>query len=579
MASKKISTKQFIIDMFKSHKKQLVIITIIASIGSLFAVVIPYIYGRLFDLALIPNTTITLLLSLIGVWAVLGLISAYTSNRTSALGEVVGTKVSLESEAMAYSHFLTLPISFHKKERSGKILRKISRGSWNIASMIESVSDIFPQILVLLFSLIAMIIIQWQLALIIICSFVIYSILTIKMVKPIMENQNRLHNIFERQYGAIYDKLYNVFLIKNFAMEESEKKTFFNSLVKKLMPIVRRNTNKWKRISFLQSVIYNMSFVIVLGAAIFFLRGGSITQGEFIMFFGYINLAFTPFFRLSSVYRRFKRSSVAVKRFVHLRNMVPEAMKHGNKTIEDFRGDIELKDVTFEYTKDKEILKGINLTIKPGETVALVGESGVGKTTLSELILGYYQPKQGQILMGGVDISELRLSWLREQIAVVPQEVSVFNDTLYKNIKYANPDATRNEIINATKAAFAHDFIMELPKGYNTIVGERGIKLSTGQKQRLALTMAFLKKPKILILDEPTASLDAGSEIKVQEGIKRLIKGRTTIIIAHRFSTVRNADKIVVLSKGKVVEVGKHAELLRKRGVYYNFYKLQAGLD
>ncbi len=573
------STKKFIFDMFKTHKRELIIITIIASLGSMFAVVVPYIYGRLFDLALIPNTTISLLLSLIFIWAVLSLISSYTSNRTSALGEILGSSVSLNSEATAYSHFLTLPISFHKKERRGKILQKVSRGSWSLASIIESSADIFPQILILLFSLVAMLLIQWQLALIIVFSFILYSILTIKMMKPLLESQTKLHRVFEKQYGEVYDKLYNVFLIKNFAMEENEKKRFFRSLVGKIMPRVRRNTNRWRKMTFLQSLIYNMSFVLVLSSAIFFLRQGSITQGEFIMFFGYINLSFSPFFRLSRVYRHFKRSSVAVKRFVKLKKMVPEAMKHGEKTLEKFKGGIELKNISFGYTKGKETLKKLNLKIEPGETVALVGESGVGKTTLSELIIGYYQPKEGQILMDGVDISKLKLKWLREQIAIVPQEISIFNDTLLNNIKYANPDASNKDILKATKAAFAHDFIIKLPKKYNTFVGERGIKLSIGQKQRLALTMAFLKNPKILILDEPTASLDAESEVKVQEGIRRLIKGKTTFIIAHRFSTVRNADKIVVLDKGRIVEVGKHAELLRKRGLYCNFYRLQTGLE
>ena len=574
-----ISTKKFVYDMFKAHKRELIIISIIASVGSLFAVIVPYIYGRLFDLALIPNTTINLLLSLIVIWAVLSLISSYTSNKTAVLGEVLGATTSMKAEADAYSHFLTLPISFHKKERSGKVLQKISRGSLSLSSMIETSSEIFPQFLILLFSLIAMMIIQWQLALIIIFSFVIYSVLTIRMTKKLLESQEKIHRIYEKQYGSVYDKLYNVFLIKNFAMEENEKKKFFNSLVGKIIPPIKRNAEKWKNMSFLQSIIYDLSFVLVLSASIFFLRQGSITQGEFIMFFGYIHLSFSPFFRLSSVYRRFKRSSVSVKRFVRLKNIVPEAMKHGEKVLENPKGEIEIKNLSFGYTKDKDTLKNLNLKIKAGETVALIGESGVGKTTLSELIIGYYQPREGKILMDGIDISELKLKWLREQIAIVPQEISVFNDTLLNNIKYANPKSSLDDIVKAAKAAFAHDFIMKLPKEYDTMVGERGIKLSTGQKQRLALTMAFLKNPKILILDEPTASLDAGSEVKVQEGIRDLIRGRTTIIIAHRFSTIKNADKIVVLDKGRIVEVGNHNELLRKRGLYYKFHRLQTGLD
>ena len=208
-----------------------------------------------------------------------------------------------------------------------------------------------------------------------------------------------------------------------------------------------------------------------------------------------------------------------------------------------------------------------------------MGESGVGKSTLSELISGYYQPTKGNIYLDKISISRLKLKWLREQIAIVPQEMSLFNNTLINNIKYANPKASSGDVIIAAKAANAHEFIMSLPKKYKTIVGERGVKLSVGQKQRIAITMAFLKNPKILILDEPTSALDAKSERKVQEGIKHLISGRTTIIIAHRFSTVKHVDKIIVLDKGKIVEVGNHQELMRKRGKYYELYSLQRGLD
>jgi len=203
----------------------------------------------------------------------------------------------------------------------------------------------------------------------------------------------------------------------------------------------------------------------------------------------------------------------------------------------------------------------------------------VGKTTLSELIFGYYRPTKGDILVDDINISKLKLKWLREQIAIVPQEISIFNDTIINNLKYANPKASFDDIVRAAKAANAHEFIVSLPKGYKTFVGERGVKLSVGQKQRIAITMAFIKNPKILILDEPTSALDAKSERKVQEGIKRLISGRTTIIIAHRFSTVKNVDKIIVLNKGKIVEAGNHEELMEKKGKYYELYSLQKGLD
>ena len=570
--------KRFFLDLSKTHKKELLIVIAIAAFGSLLTAFVPYIYGKLFDSALIPNTTTSFLLSLIGLWAILGLISNFTAAKTSALGDTLGAKLSLESEVDAYGHFLTLPIAFHKTKKTGEILQKISRGSWNLQYFIQIVSNLLPSIIFLIFALIAMLTIQWQLGLIVLFTFVLYSIVTLKLTKPVLKSQEKMHKSFEKEYGNVYAKLYNIFLVKNFAMEEKEKKQFLKSFIGKALPPYKDSAEKSARLQHIQGIIYNLSFVIVLGAAIFFLRNSQITQGEFIMFFGYINLSFGPFFRLSEFYNFYKRASVAIKRIIKLKKLVPEAMKHGDKVIKDFKGEISFKNIYFSYNKNREILKNINLGIHSGESVALVGESGVGKSTLSELIFGYYQPTKGEVYLDKVNISKLKLRWMREQIAIVPQEISIFNDTLINNIKYANPKASFDDVVRAAKAANAHEFIMSLPKKYKTRVGERGVKLSVGQKQRIAITMAFLKNPKILILDEPTSALDAKSERSVQEGIKKLIAGRTTVIIAHRFSTVKNVDKIVVLDKGRIVEIGNHEELMKKKGKYYGLYSLQRGL-
>ncbi len=572
-------TIDFVLDMFKKNRKQLTTIIAVATLGAILAVIIPYIYGRLFDLAIIPDTETNVLFSLVGVWLFLSLFSTYISNRTGYMGEVLGTKMSLEAESEAYSHFLTLPILFHKKEQRGGVLQKISRASWSLKDLISIVSDVLPQMLMLLFSLIVMIIIQWQIALIVLVSFIIYAILTIKFVKPEMAAQKKENMAFEKQYGNVYDKLYNVFLVKNFVMEDKERESFFKSLIGKILPAVKYAAEKSRKVSIMQGIVYSMGFVSVLGFAIFFLREGKITPGQFVMFFGYINLAFGPFRFFGSLYRRYKRAAVAIKRFLKLKAIVPEKMSHGDKILNSIKGEIFFDNIDFGYLKNKLVLKNINLKIKPGETIALVGKSGVGKTTLAELVMGYYQPKRGKIKLDGIDISELQLKWLRNQIAIVPQDLNLFNDLLINNLRYANPKATEKEIVEAAKAASADEFINKLPKKYHTKVGEEGIKLSMGQRQRIAIAMAFLKNPKILILDEPTAALDAESEKKVQEGILRLIKGKTTLIIAHRFSTVKNANKIVVLDKGKIAEFGNHEELMKKKGIYYSLYTLQKGLD
>ncbi len=573
------TVKSFVNYYFKRHKRVIITIIMIATFGAILASIIPFLYGKLFDLAIIPESPTNLLLSLIGVWFVLSLVSNFINNKVGLMGIVVGSKISLEAEAEAYGHFLTLPIPFHKRQKRGEILNKISRGTWNLNMLVETVSEVLPQFFMFVFSMIAMFIIKWELALILIPFFIIYSLFTLKKTKGLLKLQRTEQKAFEKHYGDVYNKLYNVYVVKNFAMEEREKKNFLKSLVKKLLPVFSKNQKEWNSFSIKQDIIFSFAYVSLLGSAILFLRNALITPGEFVMFFGYIYLAFGPFRRLSSVYRKYKRASVGIKRVVRLKNMVPEAMKHGNKKIENLKGEIIFKDIDFAYSKNKEVLQDIDFKIKAGESIALVGKSGVGKTTLSELIIGYYKPKKGKIYLDGIDISKLDLKWLRNQIAIVPQDINLFNDTILNNLRYSKPKATLKEVKKAAKAAYADEFIEKLPKKYNTIVGEEGIKLSMGQRQRMAIAMAFLKNPKILILDEPTSALDAESEKKVKESIERLIKQRTTIVIAHRFSTVRNVDKIVVLDKGRIVEMGNHKELLKKQSLYYNLYTLQTGLE
>jgi ABC-type multidrug transport system fused ATPase/permease subunit len=573
------STGKFIFNIFRGYKKEVLFITIASLIGSLITAAIPYVYGKLFDSAVIPNTTVTFLLSLIVIWFVLSIISNFISNLVSLRGGILGLKAALSAEAEAYSHFLTLPVPFHKKQKRGTILSRIARGAGNLEHTTEIFSNVLPQFLTLIFSVVVMFILKWQLSLILIFSFIIYSWITIRMTKSLMKIQDKENKEYDKQYGNVYDRLYNIFLVKNYSMENVERERFKKALVSKLVPLSEKTSKKDTKLSNIQGFIYTLSFVLILGIAIFFLSNSVITSGEFIMFFGYVNLAFTPFRSIASVYRNLQKSSVAIKRFVKLGKLAPEQMKHGNKTIENLKGEIDFRNVSFEYPGRKKILNSINLKIKGGETVALVGKSGVGKSTLSELILGYYKTKEGHIYIDGVEISKLDLSWLRDQIAIVPQDLELFNTSLLKNLKYAKPWATPDEVIAASKAASAHDFINKFPKGYNSVIGEQGLKLSMGQRQRLAIAMAFLKNPKILILDEPTSALDAESEEKVQQGINHLIKGRTTLIIAHRFSTVKKADRIVVLDEGKIAEIGNHEELMKKKGIYYTLYNLQTGIN
>ena len=283
----------------------------------------------------------------------------------------------------------------------------------------------------------------------------------------------------------------------------------------------------------------------------------------------FINVFLNPIDRLVNFTEALQRGMTGFDRFLEIINTKPEIDDaEGAVDLENVEGRIDFNDVAFSYNDKTEVLKNINITINKGETVALVGPSGSGKTTFCNLIPRFYEVNEGSITIDGKDIRSLTLSSLRRNIGVVQQDVYLFTGTIRDNIIYGKPDATREEIIRAAKLANAHDFIMELENGYDTFVGERGVKLSGGQKQRISIARAFLKNPPILILDEATSSLDNESERLVQESLKLLTEGRTTLIIAHRLSTIRNADKIIVLTANGIEEQGTHQELIEKGGVY-----------
>ncbi len=308
---------------------------------------------------------------------------------------------------------------------------------------------------------------------------------------------------------------------------------------------------------------------------------GVLSIGELVAMNGYAMMIFGPFVSLGFSWQNIQNSiTVAAHAEEIFDSDAEQYAPKGSKYLNLIKGDVVFKNVSFRYAPEQpEVLSGINLDVKSGQTVALVGESGVGKSTAISLISGYYFPSEGSVFVDGVDTRKIDLINLRKQIAVVPQEVALFNDTIETNIKYGSFEAIHEDVKRVAASAHIDEFIASLPEGYETVVGERGIKLSVGQKQHISIAMAMLRNPSILILDEPTSALDAQTEKFVTEALEKLMVDRTTFIIAHRLSTVRRADKILVFQKGQIIETGTHDELiLREGGVYRHLYEYQVGL-
>ena len=548
-------------------------------LSSILVTIVPYIYGSLVDLAINPSSSLVLIIQLIFLWMGINLIGNILERYSAKNSYEITIDLANYLTTDLYAYILNLPISFHKKQKTGKILRKINRGISSIYTLIENVLFSFAPTVVSFFIALAILFwVEWRLSSILFVAMLIFIIVTIFYTKKMIKVQVSVHQAYERAYGYLFDSIINAQTVKSNTSEDIEE----NNNIKRFN-LAGRIDKDWCSISvkmgFWQKVINVLSFSSVLGLGIIMLRNGELSPGKLVMFIGYISLLSRPLNRLASQYRQLRKSLTSFRRAISHYKISKEKDFFGAQDL-DIKGNVEFRNVDFYYKKTTPILENISFNVKDGEKIALVGESGVGKTTLVDLIERFYLPQRGKIFINGVNIKKIKLKSLRSQIAIVPQEVALFNNTVKENIRYGKPGATDAEIKKTAEIANASEFIKKFPQGYNQVVGERGIKLSTGQKQRIAIARALLRNPKILILDEATSALDSVSEKLVQEGLNSLMKGRTSFIIAHRLSTIRGADKILVLKKGRIVEIGKHEELIKKpNGIYREFWKLQSTLQ
>lgn len=560
--------------LLKHYKKEVIFLGCISLITSLLSGTVPYIYGKLVDAAINKHGTIVII-SYLGVWAVItaiiNVIDGYSMSRQHILAERSSADLILK----AASHITYLPISFHKDKKIGTIMKKIDSAANYLAEIIiQVIFGVAPQIATIVFALLFLFSTSWQTVLIVIALLIAFIATTFHQTNRIIKNQGRINRTYEYAYGEMFDVISNASTVK-----ENTNEKFSIARFKKYFwkgnRIFAQHQYIWRQINTLQALIAGFGFIAVFGTALFLLDKHSITVGQFTMIIGYMSLVYKPFWNLTNNLRILQRGTSTIERALKLFDLKTESYDRPAR-LKQAQGNFSFQDVSFAYkTSDEPVLKNISFEVKQGDIIALVGESGVGKSTFVSLLSNYYSPTSGKILLDGIDIRDINLKDLRKNIAIVPQEATLFNDTIGNNIRYGRVDATDKEIRSAAYASNAHEFIESFPLKYNQIVGERGIKLSTGQKQRVAIARALLRNPKILIFDEATSALDSQSEKLVQEALERLTKGKTTFIIAHRLSTIRHANKILVFDKGEIVQIGTHKELIHREGIYKHLCSLQ----
>jgi len=494
----------------------------------------------------------------------------------------LGQSVLRDVRETIYKKLLKLSDDFYSETQTGELVSRITFDVGTIVNSItEGLTDLFfqpIQLLVYLGILISIKVyfsISWTLTLVTILVFPLVVYPVIKIGKKLRKISTATQESMSGINSVLFETIYGVRIVRSFTAEDHQVGKFriFNNMYFRM---ILKSVKRMAAISPLGEFagILSMGFVLWLGGKE--VIEGRLSAGAFIAFLAALLSLMKPFKKLSRLYGINLQALAAITRVFKILDKDPTIKdKKGATSLSEFKDSIEFKNIDFSYEKEKIVLEDINLRIGKGKILAVVGLSGVGKSTLLSLLPRFYDPQKGGVLIDGKDIRDVSISTLRKHIGIVSQETILFNDSVANNIAFGIPDADKEDIIKAAKAANAHDFIMKMSEGYQALIGDRGIKLSGGEKQRIAIARALFKDPPILILDEATSQLDTESERLVQQAIDRLMKERTVLVIAHRLSTVEHADKIIVIDKGRIVESGTHRELLDTSGVYKRLYELQ----
>lgn len=546
--------------------------TIMAAAGNLY---IPWIIKDMIDEVLADKNGTMLnwiAASIIAIFVVRGLFW-YGQNY---LMSYVGQSVIIDIRAAVFKKLQRLSVSFYDKNKTGTIMSYVTNDVNALQSaMVENTIEMITEGFILIGSVVAMIYLDWRLTLFTVCTFPVVLWFMEFFGKKIRKTGGRIQECTADITSVLQESVASARVIKSFVREDYEVDRFD----------VENRANfraNMKNAQLMATLTPVVELVAAIGVTMIIWYGGNnvingtITAGSLVAFLTYAVNISNPIKRLTRVIGNIQKALAAAQRVFMIIDMPEEiAESRDAKQLPEVSGKVEFQNVSFAYDDKGNVITDLSFSVKPGEVIAIVGPSGAGKSTIANLLPRFYDVNKGDIKIDGHSVREVTLDSLREQVGIVPQETMLFNGSVYNNILYGRLDATKEEIEAAAKAANAHDFIMQLTDGYETKLGDRGVNLSGGQRQRIAIARAILKNPRILILDEATSALDTESERVVQEALDRLMIGRTSFVIAHRLSTVKNADKILVLEKGNLVESGTHDELLALDGLYAHLYKIQ----
>ena len=564
---------------YKPYKSILYGVVIGSLVAALLDLVFPMLVRQILN-EVLPQKNTDRLLHDTGILFILYLGNYGLLYLVNYYGHLMSAKIENDMRRDLFEHLQQMSFKYFDNAKTGQLLSRLTSDIAEIGELsFRGPNDIIVCCITMIGTIGILFWMNVYLGILIAVLLIAKTLHTVyvnkKMKAAFRENRIKSGEITARAE----ESLGGIRLVKAFAQEEYELARF----MEKSLDFLETRRKSYKILAYFSGSVNfftNITNLLILACGGLLIAKDKLSLSDFVAFLLYVNLFMKPLLRLTVFTEMYQRGMAGFQRFYEIMEMKPEIINQKDTVVcKKIRGEIEFDNLVFGYSDQKKVIKGFNLKIAPGQTVAFVGETGAGKTTIASLLLRFYDPLSGRILVDGIDIRQYKQQELRRNIGIVQQDVFLFSDSVTHNIAYAKPEAEQSEVENAARLAAADKFIEELPNKYATEIGERGVKLSGGQKQRLAIARVFLKNPPIVILDEATSSLDNYTEKLIQESLDKLAENRTTLIIAHRMSTIKNADKIIVLNNGEVAEIGTHSTLMSGGGLYYNLYNAQKQTD